>query len=189
MTSDANAQLLDRTRVAVLLIDLQYQLLSTVFEPERVLRNAQRLLRLAGALGLPLVLTTQDARGLGNIHADILRLARDKQPFDKTSFGCFADEGFRRHLKAQAPEATTVLLAGIESHIGVTQTALGGLSAGYIVHVAADATSSRTFENWQIGLNRMERAGAVISSTEMTIYELLGRTGTPEFNSVLPLLR
>jgi nicotinamidase-related amidase len=92
-------------------------------------------------------------------------------------------------MKILAPRAHTLLVAGIETHICVTQTVLGAIAAGYLVHVAADATSSRTAENWQIGLKRMERAGAVISSTEMMVYELLARSDTPEFKALLPLIK
>ena len=69
------------------------------------------------------------------------------------------------------------------------QTVLGAINAGYNVHVAEDATSSRTGANWQIGLNRMEHAGAISSSTEMMVYELLRKSGTPEFKAILPLLK
>lgn len=183
------AQALDRRRVALLMIDLQYTTVATVFEPARVLRNAQLLLRLAEVLAIPVALTTQYAKGLGNIHPEIARLSKGTPVFDKAAFGCFADPNFSRYLHEQAPRANTLLLAGIESHSCVAQTALGGLAAGYTIHVAADAVSSRTLDNWQIGLKRMERAGAILSSTEMMVYELLGRAGTPEFQTMLPLIK
>lgn len=188
-TSDAAAQTLDRRTVALLAIDLQYTLLATIFESDRVLRNAELLLRLAEVIGIPVILTTQYSKALGNAHPEIVRLARGVQPFDKSNFGCFGDPRFLRYLREQAPRANTLLVAGIESHICVTQTALGAMAAGYVVHVAADATSSRTLDNWQIGLKRMERAGAVLSSTEMMVYELLGRAETPEFRTMLPLIK
>jgi len=77
----------------------------------------------------------------------------------------------------------------METHICVMQTVLGALNHGFLVHVAADAVSSRTKLNWKIGLQRMQAAGAVISSTEMIIYELLGRSGTPEFKEMLQYLK
>ena len=80
-------------------------------------------------------------------------------------------------------------MAGIETHICVAQTVLGALAAGYGVHVASDATSSRSAANVQIGLERMRAAGAVISSTEMAIYELLGRSDREEFKQMLPYLK
>ncbi|HEV2175665.1 MAG TPA: isochorismatase family protein [Terriglobia bacterium] len=191
MFSDPNGRvrLLDRKTVALVSIDLQYKLLSTIFEPERVLRNARLLLRLAEVLNVPSILTTQYANGLGRIQPEISNAAPDIIPFDKTSFSCFGEPKFLAHLRERAPYATTLLLCGIESHICVMQTALGAIANGYLVHVAADAVSSRTPANWQAGLERMERAGAIVSSTETMVYELLGRAGTPEFEAMLPMLK
>jgi nicotinamidase-related amidase len=189
LAPDPRAQLLDRSRVALILIDLQYRLLDTMHEPRRVLANCSLLIRLARALNLPLILTTQYASGLGGIHPEILNLIDAARPFDKLSFSCFGDPNFSRHLSSAAPHANMLLLAGVESHICVAQTALGALSAGYLVHAAADAVSSRTVGNWQLGLERMERAGTVIMSTEMAVYELLGRAGTQEFKAMLSYLK
>jgi len=82
-----------------------------------------------------------------------------------------------------------LILSGIESHICVFQTALGALELGYKVHVASDAVSSRTEWNWKVGLDRMRGAGAVISSTEMMIYETLKKSDSAEFKAILPSLR
>ncbi len=81
------------------------------------------------------------------------------------------------------------MLAGVESHICVMQTALGALEKGYNVHVAADAVGSRSPANKAVGLDRMRNAGAVVSSTEMAIYELLGDSRNDEFKKMLPYLR
>lgn len=182
-------RLLDRSECALVVIDLQSKLLPAIFESERVVRNSQLLLRLAQVLKIPALLTTQYARGLGDLVKEIAEAVPGAGPMDKTSFGCFGDATFLHRLKEIAPRARTLLVAGVESHICVAQTALGALDAGFLVHVAGDATSSRSSENWQAGLKRMERAGAVISSTEMMIYELLGQSGTWEFKTMLPLLR
>ncbi len=186
---DPGATLLERRSTALLMIDLQVKLLPAIFEAPRVLRNCRLLLRLGEVLRMPTLLTTQYSKGLGGTAPEIIEVASGLAPLDKTSFGCFGDARFTHCLKERAPHANTLLVAGIESHICVAQTVLGALDAGYLVHVAADATSSRTAENWQIGLKRMERAGAVISSTEMMVYELLGRSDTPEFKEMLPHLK
>jgi nicotinamidase-related amidase len=183
------ARFLDRASAALLVLDLQAKLVPAMCEPERVTRNAQILLRLAEALKLPVILTAQYIKGLGNVLPEITNCAPRTPLFEKTSFGAFGEPGFLEHLRSHAPEARSLLVAGVESHICVTQTVLGALEAGYLVHVAADAVSSRTRENWQIGLSRMERAGAVISSTEMIVYELLGKSSTPEFKAMLQMLK
>ena len=114
--------------------------------------------------------------------------APGRVPIDKVTFGCFGDERFLEHLRGLLPRRQ-LLVAGIESHICVTQTVLGALRQGYDVHVAGDATSSRAESNWRVGLARMERAGALLSSTEMAIYELLRRSDSEAFKKILPFLK
>ena len=104
-------------------------------------------------------------------------------------FSCFGSDAFCNLLKHLPGRRTTLLLCGMETHICVMQTALGALREGYLVHVAADAVSSRTELNWHIGLNRMQAAGAILSSTEMMIYELLRQSGAPAFKELLPHLK
>jgi len=80
-------------------------------------------------------------------------------------------------------------LCGVEAHICVLQTGLDALAAGYRVHLVADATGSRAARNADLGARRLERAGAVLSTAEMAIYELLGASGTPAFKSLLPYFK
>jgi len=133
--------------------------------------------------------TTQYAKGLGNTAPEIASLLPETQPIDKQMFSCFGSDVFCSVLKRLPGNRNTVLLCGMESHICVAQTALGALREGYIVHVASDAVSSRTEWNWKIGLERMRAAGAVISSTEMIVYEMLRSSGAPAFKELLPYLK
>jgi nicotinamidase-related amidase len=187
--TNSNLQLLERAKTAFVLIDLQSRLLAAIHEPERVVANCVLLLRLAKLLGISVILTTQSADRLGSIHPDIQGVLGGVRPFDKTTFSCFGDPNFARHLQTAAPQAKMLLLAGVESHVCVSQTALGALAAGYLVRVAADGVSSRAPANWHTGVDRMQSAGAVIVSTEMAAYELLGRSGTQEFKVMLPYLK
>jgi nicotinamidase-related amidase len=186
---NAASRILDRNSCALVIIDPQTKLMPAIFEADRVIKNCVLLLRAAQVLSIPAIVTTQYAQGLGPLVSEVACAAPGITPLDKTSFGCFGDENFLAHLKQVAPGRDTLLAAGVESHVCVTQTVLAALNAGYTVHVARDATSSRTRENWESGLQRMDRAGAVLSSTEMVIYELLGKSGTPEFKAMLPLLK
>ena len=179
---------LEAEQCALIVIDIQEKLLPPIFEKDRVVKNSQLLIRLAGVLDIPVVATTQYSKGLGNTVAEVASLLPEKT-VDKTMFSCFASEAFCSVLKQVPGNRTTVLLCGMESHICVTQTALGALREGYLVHVASDAVSSRTEWNWKIGLERMRSAGAVISSTEMMIYELLGASGTAAFKEMLQHLK
>jgi nicotinamidase-related amidase len=185
--SDPAASLLDKDKTALVVIDLQQKLLPAISDHERVLKNSLLLMRLAQVLGLPVVLTTQYAKGLGRTVPEVLAESAGVEPLDKTTFGCFGDEGIRRRLAEIA--RPQLVVCGIESHICVTQTVLGALDAGYQVHVAADAVGSRTEANAQVGLQRMQRAGALLSSAEMSIYELLGRSDGQDFKKMLPFLK
>src|SRR5271169_332000 len=177
---------LDPAQTLLLMIDLQEKLLPAVVERDRVLKNALLLLRLARTLEVPVVLTTQYERGLGKTVPEVLAESGEP-PMDKTSFGCFGDETFQKRLRNLGRRQLVV--AGIESHICVAQTVLSALDEGYLVHVASDAVSSRTAENKSVGLARMERAGALLSSAEMAVYELLGRSDTAAFKAMLPHLK
>jgi nicotinamidase-related amidase len=174
---------------ALVVIDIQEKLLPPIFQKEQLVRNAQLLIRAAGILKIPALVSTQYAKGLGGIVPEVASLLAGTESVDKTLFSCFGSNAFCALLKRLPGQRNTLLLCGMESHICVTQTALGALREGYLVHVASDAVSSRTEWNWKIGLDRMRGAGAVISSTEMMIYELMRSSSSPAFKELLPHLK
>lgn len=174
---------------ALIVIDIQEKLLPPIFQKDQFVRNAQLLIRTAGILKIPALLSTQYARGLGATVPEIAALLSGVEPIDKTPFSCFGSELFCAALKRLPGQRNTLLVCGMESHICVAQTALAALREGYLVHVASDAVSSRTEWNWQIGLSRMRAAGAVISSTEMIIYELMRASSSAAFKELLPHLK
>ena len=179
---------LEAERCVLLVIDIQEKLLPPMYEKERLVRNSQLLIRLAKLLSIPMLFSTQYAKGLGQTVPEISSMAPGIEVMDKLQFGCFANGEFCSTF-ASIKGRDTLLLCGMETHICVMQTCLGALNAGHIVHIAADAVSSRNELNWKIGLQRMRDAGAVISSTEMMIYELLVKSGTAEFKEMLQYLR
>jgi nicotinamidase-related amidase len=179
---------LQAEQCALIVIDIQEKLLPPIFQKEQLIKNAQLLTRLAGILKVPTIATTQYAKGLGNTVPE-LRSLIPEDGIDKQIFSCFGSDVFCSMLKRLPGRRNTLLLCGMESHICVAQTALNALREGYLVHVASDAVSSRTEWNWKIGLERMRAAGAVISSTEMMIYELLRSSDTSAFKQMLPHLK
>lgn len=180
--------MLDPRRAVVVVIDLQQRLLPAIEDRDRILRNSLLLIRLADVLELPVILTTQYRKGLGEVVPEITLAAPAIVPLDKVAFGCFGSAEFGARI-ADLGGRDQLVVAGVESHICVAQTVLGALGKGFTVHVAKDAVGSRTAENREIGLRRMEIAGAVISSAEMAIYELLGRSDAAAFKAMLPHLR
>jgi nicotinamidase-related amidase len=173
---------------ALVVIDIQEKLLPPIHEKERMVSNSQLLIRMAKILSLPVIATTQYAKGLGAIIPEIAALLPGVTPLDKLEFGCFGNGEFCSAV-ARLSSRNTLLLCGMETHICVLQTALGALAQGHNVHVAADALGSRTKLNWELGLGRMRDAGVVISSTEMMIYELLGKSGTAAFKEMLKFVK
>jgi nicotinamidase-related amidase len=180
---------LDPAQCALIVIDVQEKLLPPIFQKEQLVRNSQLLIRLAGILKIPTVLTTQYSKGLGNTVPELASLLPETQAIEKQIFSCLGSDVFCSTLKRLPGNRNTVILCGMESHICVAQTALAALREGYLVHVASDAVGSRTEWNWRIGLDRMRSAGAVISSTEMVIYEALRSSDTSAFKDMLKHLK
>ncbi len=187
--SEAARRTLEPQHCALMVVDIQEKLLPPIFNKETLVKNSQLLIRLAKILDHAGDGDHAVQQGTGTDRAGIASLLADVTPTDKLEFSCFGSDTFRSHLKALPGNRNTVLLCGMEAHICVMQTALGALNEGYLVHVATDAVGSRAESNWKIGLDRMQAAGAVMSSTEMMMYELLRCSGTPAFKELLPYLK
>jgi len=187
--SEIARQTLAAEQCALIVVDIQQKLLPPILRKEDLVRNSQLLIRLAGILKIPAIVTTQYAKGLGSTVPEISGLLPGTEAIDKQMFSCFGSDVFCSMLKRLPGNRNTVLLCGMETHICVMQTALAALREGYLVHVASDAVGSRAEWNWRIGLERMRDAGAVISSTEMMMYELLKSSGAPAFKELLPYLK
>jgi nicotinamidase-related amidase len=173
----------------LLVCDIQEKIAAPAFERERLIRNSQILIRLATILKLPVLVSLQYPERLGVTVPEIASLLPEHKVIEKMEFGCFGNERFCSTVRSLPSARNTMLVCGLESHICVWQTVAGALTMGYLVHVAADAVSSRAESNWKIGLERMRAAGAVISSTEMMIYELLRTSSGPAFKEMLQYLK
>jgi nicotinamidase-related amidase len=153
--ADVARRPLEAERCALVVVDIQEKLLPPIFQKEQLVRNAKLLIRAAGVLKIPAIVSTQYAKGLGGTVPEVASLLPESGAIDKNLFSCLGSEVFCTLLKRLPGNRNTLLLCGMESHICVTQTALAALREGYIVHVASDAVSSRTEWNWKIGLERM----------------------------------
>jgi nicotinamidase-related amidase len=177
----------NRAHTALVVVDIQDRLLPAMFEKERVVQNAVRLVKGASVLGVLVLVTEQYRKGLGPTIPEVATAVPGFAPQEKLAFSACGADGFTAALRARS--VTSVILCGIEAHVCVTQTCLDLLDQGFRVFVAADAVSSRTPENCRLGLERMRDAGAVIASTEMLLFELLEKAGTAEFKQVLELVK
>lgn len=171
--------LLDRTRAALVVVDVQEGFRSYA-SFEDVARACAKLLRGARLLGLPALVSEQYPKGLGHT-AHELGL-EDEPRIEKTVFSAARAEGFDLQGRNQA------IVCGIETHVCVSQTVHDLLGRGVEVHVPADAVGSRHELDYERGLQRLERAGAVVSTVESALFELLGDARAPEFRDVQRLI-
>ena len=185
--SETEISSLEPSNCLLVVIDPQEKLMPLVLDSDLVTKNIILLVETAKVFNIPTVVTRQYSKGLGDI---IIPIAKSLENFahfipDKLSFDCFQSEAFKEVVFG----FKVLIICGVETHICVSQTVLSALSQDYSVHLASDAMSSRTKLDWEIGLNRMQKSGAIKSSTEMIVYELLKEAGNPEFKSLLPYLR
>jgi nicotinamidase-related amidase len=174
-----SAPKLDPERAALVVIDVQEGFRKAVPSFDQVARATAALVKGAKAVGIPIVLTEQYPKGLGKTASEVANeLPEGVAPIEKVCFSAPEAEGFDLGGRDQA------LVCGIEAHVCVNQTTLDLLEEGIEVHVTRDAVGSRTGENREVGLAKAERAGAVITSVETALFELVGRAGTDEFKQV-----
>ena len=176
---------LDRGRSVLCLIDLQERLVPALAGGEELLANAGRLLSAAEQLGVPVVTTEQNPKGLGPTVPELGRPDGTHPVVAKMTFDACRAPGVMDAL----PAGHHVVLAGCEAHVCVLQTALGLLDRSRRVFVVADAISSRRPENKEAALRRLERAGAEVVSTEMVVFEWLGSADDPHFKPVIALVK
>jgi nicotinamidase-related amidase len=177
---------LDRSRAALVVVDMQEAFRTAVLDFDEVVRNVATLVRGARILGVPTLVTEQYPKGLGHTVPEVSEHL-DVTPIEKVSFSAVEANGFSGALHAARRDQ--VLLCGIEAHVCVNQTAQDLIADGAEVHVAQDAVTSRTAENRALGVHRMERSGAIATSVETALFELLRRAGTPEFKEVQALVK
>jgi nicotinamidase-related amidase len=180
-------ELLDRSRSALVLIDVQEKLFPHVHDYERVLARLDLLITGAKLMGVPLLLTEQYPQGLGRTVEEIRRMLPGIQPLTKTEFSCVLAAGFKEQLAAL--HRNQILLAGVEAHVCVAQTALDLSRQGERVVVVADAVSSRRPLDAEIALRRLEQNGLTLSTAESVVFEWLRRAGTEEFKAIQPKLK
>ena len=176
---------LDNT--VLLIVDVQGNLAHLMHEKEHLFENITKIIKGAQSLNVPVLLAEQNPEGLGPTVPALIRLFTDPQPISKFSFSCCGSERFLKELKALQPE--NVLIAGIETHVCVYQTARDLLKGGYTVEIIADAVSSRTVENKCIGLEKIRDAGAHITSVETALFELLEVAEGDKFKRILEIVK
>lgn len=177
---------LDPYKTIFLAIDLQDKLLPAIYNREEVVKNSKRLIVSAQIMGIPVKVTEQYPKGLGRTDGGILS-ELSVPIFDKTTFGCFDQDGFEDFLATEG--RNQVVLFGIESHICVHTTVMQLLEKEYDVTVAYDGCGSREEQNHVLAMTNISNCGAHVLPVESVIYQLMKRSGTAQFKALLPLFK
>lgn len=168
-------------------IDVQEKLARAMPDKERLFSCLGKLMDGVSVLGVPAILTEQNPRGLGPTVSHVAEKHRGAHPVSKMSFSCWDTAAFKEAL--QSCNRRQVILAGIEAHICVYQTAVDLVSAGYGVEIVVDCVASRTTENKQIALEKMQAAGAGLTTTEMILFELIKTAESPRFREIASIIK
>jgi len=173
--------------MGLIIVDAQEKLMQVMGNPERVSDRILKLLHLARICHFPIILTEQNPRWLGPTIPPIRAVLPEYSPVEKLDFDCCGVDRFNASL--QEADLRNIILTGVETHICIFQTCVSLLQRGYTVQVPHHAVDSRTADNWGIGLSLMKEAGAVITSAETIIFQILKRAGTPEFKEMLKFIK
>jgi nicotinamidase-related amidase len=179
--------LLDAGKSSLLIVDVQENLAPVMADPRAVYRHCAVLLRAAARLEIPITVSEQYPKGLGHTVGELLALAPPGAQVGKMHFSCAADAALKQRLDAYG--RPQVVIAGIEAHVCVLQSALGFKQAGYEVAVVQDACSSRNPDNHRAAMERLRANGVDIVTTEMVVFEWLHCAGTPEFKELSKLIK
>lgn len=177
-----NPRVLDRSKTALLVIDIQEKILAVMNSPEEVVSNTVKLVQGFKTLSIPIYYTEQYPKGLGATARELKSELEGQEAIEKMTFSCSGAGELFSILKLR--NISQVVIAGIEAHVCVQQTVLDLLANDFQVDVAADAVSSRREKDYRIALERMSRNGAEVTTTESILFELLNVCGTEEFKKI-----
>lgn len=179
--------LLKRDETLFILVDVQGKLAEIVHESEQLLINLQRFIRGLRTLNVPIIWLEQYPEGLGPTNPKISEQLTDLKPIAKVSFSAYENDQFVKLV--QKHNRSQLLIAGIETHICVYQTAVDLKENGYDVQVVEDAVSSRTLANKEAGLRKMNSLGIYSTTVEMALYELLKTAEDEHFKEILKIIK
>lgn len=181
------SMLIERNRCQLLLVDMQTGLAPAMTNIAETTNACCILLEAAREVGIPVVISEQYPKGLGRTLPALAEIAQTDERFEKVEFSCFANPELRTRLNSGDRNQT--IIAGMEAHVCVLQTALEMSAAGCRVFVVADAVTSRRPDSKSLALQRMSAAGIDIVSTEMVLFEWLRSAAVPEFKQFSRMIR
>ncbi len=186
-TRERHPRLLGRSNALLVVVDVQARLLPVIEGAAELESRLSILIAGAKTLGIPILFTEQYPKGLGPTLPGLRELVPEAPVLSKLSFSCGGDPGFRSAVRGF--EKAEIVVAGIEAHVCVLQTALDLVALGYQVHVPFDATSSRRRSHAENGLRRMGEEGVVVTNVESVLFEAMNRCDIAEFRAISGLLK
>jgi len=178
---------LERENTIGLVIDIQERLVPAMEESEQLVENCSKLIQGLQILGLPLLVTQQYTKGLGETIDEIKALIPDFEYIEKKDFSCFEEAVVAEKLALSG--AKNVIICGIESHVCVLQTAIDLKEAGYVPVVVVDCIASRSFDNVDLALERFRHEGILMTSYESILFELTRSAAAPGFKEISKLVK
>lgn len=181
-----NPKLLNKNKTALLVIDIQTRIINVMRKPNKLVENVLKLIKGSKILNIPIYFTEQYPKGLGST-VDEIKVELIDEAIEKISFSCLGAGDLFKRLKNENIEQ--VVVCGIESHVCVQQTVFDLLANDFQVNLVVNAVSSRYKVDFEAAINRMERAGAEITTVESVLFELCEISGTNEFKSISNLIK
>lgn len=172
---------------ALVIIDVQGNLAASMCGREALYETLLETILGIQVLRIPILWCEQVPEKLGPTIPEVADLLAGLSPMAKSSFSCWGEPAIREAIEATARRK--IIVVGIEAHVCVYQTCVDLVEAGYEVHVVADAVSSRTSENKQVGLDKIRDAGGAITSAETLLFEMLGEAGGPAFKAIAKIVK
>ncbi|MCX8026811.1 MAG: hydrolase [Thermodesulfovibrionales bacterium] len=173
---------INKDNCALMIIDIQERLADVMKMKESVVTNTLHLVEISKMFGIPIILTEQYPKGLGKTVKEITDALANYNPLEKITFDCCLNDVIKNAILSV--NKSHIIITGMETHICVLQTTLSLLQMGYHCHLVNDAVCSRTKQNWKTGISLMSDAGAVITSTETVLFQILKQAGTEEFKTI-----
>jgi nicotinamidase-related amidase len=172
---------------ALLVADIQKKCIKPIYKKEAMINNVKTLIGFSGLIGMPVVLTELMPSRFGNTVEEIRRLLPRLEPIKRTRYSAFGNEQLT--LRLESMNINTLIVVGMESHISICQTVLDAINRGFKVHLVLNATSSRKKVNWKAAISKMSAAGAVITTMEMLMHEIIDGADHQLYKKTVELAR
>lgn len=174
--------ILHKDKTVLMIVDIQDKLAQVMNKREMVIQNTVHLIELSKLYNIPIIVTEQYPKGLGQTVIEIREALTEYKPYEKLTFDCCMETSIDARIKEL--NRSQIIVTGMETHICVLQTSISLINRGYNVHLVSDAVCSRTDSNWMIALDMIKDVGAVVTSTEIVLFQLLKIAGTEEFKYI-----